>query len=57
MELKYYMKPNKWIDWIEESGSRRREMAEVTPALECQRNSENWSKVDVVEYGVSNSSR
>jgi len=57
MEMKYYMKPNKWIDWIEESGSRRREMTEITPALECQRSSENWSKVDVVEYGVSNSSR
>ena len=51
--MKYYMKPTKWIDWIEGNGLRRREITERTPALKCKRNAEHWFKVDPAEDKVA----
>ena len=48
-KMRYYNKPTKWIDHIEPSGRRRREVTERVPALECKRNPKHWVEVDPAE--------
>ncbi|MBS4796309.1 MAG: hypothetical protein KH004_03265 [Actinomyces sp. oral taxon 181] len=48
-KMRYYNKPTEWIDHIEPSGRRRREVTERVPALECKRNPEHWVEVDPAE--------
>lgn len=47
--LRYYNKPRAWIDHVESSGRRRREVTERAPALECRRNANHWFDVDPAE--------
>jgi len=48
-KMRYYNKPTEWIDHIEPSGRRRREVTERVPALECKRNPKHWVEVDPAE--------
>ena len=47
--MRYYNKPLRWIDHIEASGRRWREVTERVPALECKRNPKHWAEVDPAE--------
>lgn len=48
-KMRYYNKATKWIDHINTNGSRRREVTETMPALECRRNPQHWFTVDPAE--------
>lgn len=48
-KMRYCNKPTEWIDHIEPSGRRRREVTERVPILECKRNPKHWVEVDPAE--------
>lgn len=50
--MKYYNKPVEWIDKHYSDGITKREITKRTPALECERNSEHWYRVDPAEDKV-----
>lgn len=45
-KMRYFNKPTKWIDQVDENGHKRREVTERVPALECRRNPRHWAEVD-----------
>lgn len=48
-KMRYYNKATEWRE-IEENGSKRREVTERVPVLECKRNPKHCFQVDPAEY-------
>ncbi|HGO5853780.1 TPA: hypothetical protein ACK3JH_000633 [Mannheimia haemolytica] len=48
-KMKYYQKPIEWQDRYYSNGTYKRIVTKYTPAIECERNSEHWYKVDPAE--------
>lgn len=47
--MRYFNKPTEWINHLEASGRKWREVTERVPALECRRNPKHWFEVDAAE--------
>lgn len=48
-KMKYYQKPIEWQDRYYSNGKYKRIVTKYTPAIECERNSEHWYKIDPAE--------